>query len=212
MQNNLSRREAIYRIAGIALAGPASLLRADSNNKIRIGGLEFEIVEPSATGVPKEYADPNNSGTPLVFVPEKSLNAKISGNFSLGEIARISNPTYNSGAGIKTYNTSNGVYHQFVRIDPKLIETLQGLREDFGKTLRVISPYRNVTYNGKCGGQPKSRHVSGQAIDICPMDPSNLQKLYELADKHFANGGVGYYPNKGFVHVDVRGSRARWKI
>ena len=28
----------------------------------------------------------------------------------------------------------------------------------------------------------------------------------------FRIGGVGRYPKKGFVHVDVRGTKARWTM
>jgi len=36
--------------------------------------------------------------------------------------------------------------------------------------------------------------------------------MYELAERvtAFREGGIGVYPERGFIHVDIREGRARW--
>jgi hypothetical protein len=41
------------------------------------------------------------------------------------------------------------------------------------------------------------------------MSPAEMYRLAEDVEA-FRNGGIGVYPDKGFIHVDVRDGRARW--
>ncbi len=105
-------------------------------------------------------------------------------------------------------------------------------------TFHVMSGYRTPWYNRSIGNVKYSRHVWGGAadvfIDVAPqdgmMDDLNSdgvvnwrdgKVLYDLIDDFYGKGwyrgfegGLGRYkktPNHGpFVHVDVRGFRARW--
>lgn len=184
---------------------------------LEIGNLALEIVEPKDTGAPLEYQDPCQTGVPIVRVPIGLLEEKISQNFVLGEFSVIPLPARNKGTGLKIHEHNGAVYHQFIRLDPRLVESLQEFRLSYGRPLKIISPYRNFTYNKKCGGKGKSRHMAGQAADLQDVNDNSarrLAKLNYLAGKHFSDGGVGYYPRKSpnsrFVHVDVRGTKARW--
>jgi uncharacterized protein YcbK (DUF882 family) len=56
-----------------------------------------------------------------------------------------------------------------------------------------------------------SQHVLGNAADItvAGLTAKQLGTLV-LSNLLLSRGGVGVYPKKGFVHVDARGSVARW--
>lgn len=176
--------------------------------KIKVGNLELEKYLPKETDAPGEYVDAANAGTPLIYIPKDMLEEKVTDNFRLKEFALIPQPARNRGTKLQTYSHGGKTYHQFIRLDPDLPGELQKLREEIDMPLSVLSPYRNVTYNKKCGGALKSRHKAGQAADLTCSD---VTKLHDLAKKQFDDGGVGYYPKQNFVHVDTRGFKARWK-
>ncbi len=106
------------------------------------------------------------------------------------------------------------------------------------QTFHIMSGYRTPYYNKAIGNVKYSRHVYGGAVDIFidqdPMDEmmDDLNRdgkidfrdagvLYDIIDKMADHswyerflGGLGRYKKTGdhgpFVHVDVRGFRARW--
>jgi len=105
-------------------------------------------------------------------------------------------------------------------------------------TLHVMSAFRTPFYNRAIGDVEYSAHQWGSAADVY-VDPENAnrmadlnrdgridiqdsRRLYDevermLAVKELAvyQGGMGFYPGTAahppFVHVDVRGTRARWQ-
>ena len=105
-------------------------------------------------------------------------------------------------------------------------------------TLHVMSGYRTPYYNGVLRDVQYSMHQFGGAADIFVdrrdkgvmddltrdgrVDLQDARYLHDLADAMLTRppfrkfeGGMGYYPatsaHPPFVHVDVRGSRARWQ-
>lgn len=93
-----------------------------------------------------------------------------------------------------------------------LAENLQVLRNHIGEPVHVNSGYRTKSYNKKVGGQPNSFHLKAMAGDLTTKNytPEELCKIIEqlIKEKKMKQGGLGLYP--GFVHYDVRGTRARW--
>ncbi len=103
-------------------------------------------------------------------------------------------------------------------------------------TFEIMSGYRTPSYNKSIRNVQHSRHIYGSAadifVDVNPRDgkmddlnqdgkfnKQDASVLYDLADKisdkyHHLAGGVGQYSANSahgpFVHVDVRGSEARW--
>ena len=105
-------------------------------------------------------------------------------------------------------------------------------------TLHVMSAYRTPYYNHAIGDVTYSLHQWGGAADIY-VDPQNRSRmedlnrdgrvdtddakfLYDQIDQLLAEpryrrfqGGMGFYPattaHPPFVHVDVRGTAARWQ-
>lgn len=79
----------------------------------------------------------------------------------------------------------------------------QRVREAWGRPLGVTSFYRPEPINGEVGGVPGSRHVSGEAFDIYPVDRS-LESFYQWIRTRWT-GGLGDGRPRGFIHFDTRG-------
>ncbi|MEX2298172.1 MAG: DUF882 domain-containing protein, partial [Dongiaceae bacterium] len=94
------------------------------------------------------------------------------------------------------------------QIDRSLLDLLYELESRLGaaEPYEVISAYRSPETNAMLAAQnggvaTKSLHMDGVAIDIA----LGSGRLEELRDTAWAmqRGGVGYYANSGFVHVDT---------
>ena len=101
--------------------------------------------------------------------------------------------------------------YKYIRFSPKLVSTLEDIRQRAGgRQLHITSGYRPPAYNRNVGGASNSTHIDGLAADITSDDLST-DDLYDICDRVIGDrGGVGYYPDLRFVHVDIRGYRARW--
>jgi uncharacterized protein YcbK (DUF882 family) len=95
-------------------------------------------------------------------------------------------------------------------LDHNLLDGLEALRTLAGAPVVINAGYRCPQHNQEVGGVPNSEHTRGLAADI-RLPGLSLQRMYELALEvpQFARGGVGAY-DSDFLHVDVRGQRARW--
>lgn len=94
------------------------------------------------------------------------------------------------------------------RIDAGLMDILYDLQLRIGtrKGFHVVSGYRspktNKMLSKRSGGVArKSLHMRGRAIDI-RLPGTNLRNLRKAALSMRA-GGVGYYPQANFLHVDT---------
>lgn len=92
-------------------------------------------------------------------------------------------------------------------IHPKLLEVLNAIRSEVGIPIVINSGYRCPEHNAEVGGSPKSQHVEGTAADIRWKD-MDVDDAALIADYCGADG-IGVYST--FVHVDVRGVKARWR-
>ena len=97
----------------------------------------------------------------------------------------------------------------FDDVDLKLIMALQELRDLIGQPIHVSSGCRCEKHNRAVGGAKNSQHLLGRAADISTrwLTPPELM-MYALKIEAFKDGGIGLY--KGFLHVDIRGYKARW--
>ena len=103
----------------------------------------------------------------------------------------------------------------FIEMDKRLFDSLYLLqcRLDSNKTYEVLSAYRSPETNQKLsrlysGVAKKSLHMEGKAVDI--RLPSTDLKHIRNAALDMKMGGVGYYPNNQFLHLDV-GQFRSWK-
>jgi uncharacterized protein YcbK (DUF882 family) len=98
--------------------------------------------------------------------------------------------------------------NQIAAIDPQLLVLLDRISAQFGDhpTFQVISGYRSPATNemlheNTTGVAKHSLHMEGKAIDV-RIAGQDLAKLHKVAMAARA-GGVGYYPDSQFVHMDV---------
>lgn len=97
---------------------------------------------------------------------------------------------------------------QSMTIDPALLDLLYDIRESLGSrgTYQVISAYRSPETNemlrkSSDGVAKKSQHLLGKAIDVRLTGvPTARLRDAAIAMKR---GGVGYYPDSDFVHIDT---------
>lgn len=95
--------------------------------------------------------------------------------------------------------------------DPRLVASLDELREHVGHPILVNGGCRCAAHNKAVGGEVDSQHMLGKAAHIRCAELSTSQLMYAaLSVRDFEGGGIGLYLAKGFVHVDVRAGRARW--
>jgi len=88
-----------------------------------------------------------------------------------------------------------------------LIELMDDIQDHFNaETVEIISGYRSPTYNGELRDVGRnvameSLHKKGIAADI------HIDEITEGALREYAGslkkGGVGYYPDYDFVHIDL---------
>lgn len=93
-------------------------------------------------------------------------------------------------------------------IDPHLFDLLHTLRGkiETNRPFQILSGYRSPATNAMLHAESdqvasRSQHLLGKALDIT-VEGVGLTHLHRAALSLRA-GGVGYYPESGFVHVDV---------
>jgi len=90
------------------------------------------------------------------------------------------------------------------------MELLQEMRTKLNFPIYVNSGYRCKQHNIDVGGSVKSQHMEF-ATDIRPSYQDGfkqrLKAIYDMAEK-LGFDGIGRY--ESFIHVDLRGSKARW--
>ena len=99
-------------------------------------------------------------------------------------------------------------------IHPDLLDLLHAIAGRLGtsKPIQLISGYRSPVTNAMLharsdGVAVHSLHIDGMASDI-RIPGHDLRELHQAA-LALRGGGVGYYPESDFVHVDV-GRVRRW--
>ena len=103
-----------------------------------------------------------------------------------------------------------------VMVDETLTVVLQCIRDHFGKPVTITSGYRTAAHNAAVGGAKSSQHLLGRAADIRVQGVS-VEDVAAYAESLMPDwGGVGRYPVKagraaGWVHVDTRADKARWR-
>lgn len=99
----------------------------------------------------------------------------------------------------------------------RLASEFEAIREACGHhPLFVLSAYRTESWNLRCQGSKASQHLLGNALDLQVRagwdEPRMFRVVREVAlrtvngQKVSAIRGIGRYPGKGFIHVDIRES------
>jgi uncharacterized protein YcbK (DUF882 family) len=109
-------------------------------------------------------------------------------------------------------------YHndQVHRVDPKLLDQLHEVKLLLGvnKPFHILSGYRSPSTNASLrrhsrGVANHSLHMEGRAVDIRIEGVST--KTIRRAALKVQRGGIGYYPNSDFVHLDT-GEMRTWHM
>ena len=98
-----------------------------------------------------------------------------------------------------------------ILIDDKLVDYLQKIRDNFGKSVSITSAYRCPSYNKRIGGATQSYHSKGMACDIVVngVTPREVAKYAES----IGILGIGLYETASdghFVHIDTRTTKSFW--
>ena len=182
--------------------------------------------EDGSTPLSPAYADPRG----FVEVTPETAKLHVSEHFTLGEFVTKNQ----SNLWPKYIVLEPRLLDKLELTIEKLNETGHPVRNFF-----VMSGFRTPEYNaldlGPKARSKVSRHMYGDAADVYPdddgngnIDDLNRDGRVDLADaKILADaaeaverehpslvGGIGIYPGNRvhgpFVHIDVRGKRARW--
>ena len=93
-------------------------------------------------------------------------------------------------------------------IEPQLFDALHAinLRLETDRPFQIISGYRSPQTNSmlhakSSGVASNSQHTLGKAVDV-RLQGVDLRNL-RMAALDVAAGGVGFYPQSNFVHVDT---------
>jgi len=88
----------------------------------------------------------------------------------------------------------------------KIAQVINQFTEEMGKgKWEITSWYRNAAHNAFVGGASQSQHLSGNAVDFY-FD--GFMELYNKLDPDW-DSGLAYMAGS-FVHLDLRGTHARW--
>ena len=94
------------------------------------------------------------------------------------------------------------------KMDDKLMDILDDIRDHFNTPVFVSSGYRCEEHNEYVGGVKNSKHVLGIASDIVVRGVPSSEVYIYVTNKYPNELGVGRYTN--FTHIDTRPKKARW--
>ncbi|MDB5505976.1 MAG: hypothetical protein JWR75_614 [Devosia sp.] len=88
-------------------------------------------------------------------------------------------------------------------LSPKLRLAIWEFEGYFGKKIIMSSGYRDPAHNASVGGVDNSFHVKCMAADFY-IPGIAKERLIAFAARLNLVGGLGCYPGRSFIHVDVR--------
>lgn len=113
-----------------------------------------------------------------------------------------------SGPAYQSYRSSLGVYVtsgsvNTLCLSPALRMAIWDIEGHFGRKVVMNSGFRSIWHNNDVGGATDSYHMKCMAADIfVPGVPKD--KLIAFAKQVDLIGGLGCYPGRDFIHIDVR--------
>ena len=92
---------------------------------------------------------------------------------------------------------------------PKLRFAIAAIEGRFGRKVVVNSGYRDPQHNSDVGGVDNSYHMKCMAADIF-IPGVDKRRLIAAAYRERLVGGLGCYPGRTFIHIDVRDRPRGW--
>jgi peptidoglycan hydrolase-like protein with peptidoglycan-binding domain len=159
-------------------------------------GETLPVVTGPPTGTSEDYWDPTGSGLPLLDTGPAHKGKKLSPSFTVRELT-----------------TSGGESADIARIDPRLVECLQRLRDRVGKGITINSGFRSwkrnrALYAARKKTPTRSQHCAGRAADIRIAEMNGLEIGKAAIDAYGPDIGIGL--GNTFAHIDVRGLATVW--
>jgi len=113
-----------------------------------------------------------------------------------------------SGTGYSGKGTSWGTYVSSGEVNaiclaPKLRFLIWEFEGHFGRKVIMNSGYRDAHHNAKAGGADNSFHTKCMAADFY-IPGVDKRELIAFAMNTSSVGGLGCYPGRQFIHLDVR--------
>ena len=113
-----------------------------------------------------------------------------------------------SGAGYAGKRSDWGTYVASREVNalcmsPKLRFLIWEFEGHFGRKVIMNSGYRDTKHNSAAGGADNSFHTRCMAADFY-IPGVDKRELIAFAMRTESVGGLGCYPGKSFIHVDVR--------
>ena len=104
-------------------------------------------------------------------------------------------------------------------VDSELVQVLQAIRDHFGAPVVITSGYRTAEHNAAVGGSKSSQHLLGRAADFYVEGVPVATVAAYVETLLPGRGGIGRYPKDakhpkrmtGWVHIDTRTNKSRWK-
>lgn len=126
-----------------------------------------------------------------------NFGAKIGKYFTVGELLR-----YDPARIPHTKTVQGNII--------KIVKHLDMIREEWGTPIGVTSGYRPSAINRAVGGVSNSQHLTGNAVDIYPVNGMNQRFERWLDENWFGALGYGQRNRRGFTHLDMRNGKG-WK-
>ena len=171
---------------------------------------------------------------------EATVNDAINGSYSAYDTSYVRNPnfteeekqalstlmatgsvSYGGGTlshddGIMQGEANGGVSEGYKRVlasNPLLYVIVLRVMKQLNKSFTITSAYRSTATNASKKGAKKSLHMSCMAIDVWnnSMTTDEWVTFIEIASREGA-GGLQYYPQSTFTHIDLRGAPQTWSV
>ena len=93
-------------------------------------------------------------------------------------------------------------FNEFEKMDPKLLEMLDALRENYGYPIKLTSTYRSPDHPIEARKSKPGEHAYGAAVDIACVGGEATFRLVKAAiEVGFTRIGISRKNN--FVHVGI---------
>lgn len=138
----------------------------------------------------------------------KSVTAAVLVALCLGGCAPMAMFASSSGSAYRGLKSDWGTYVASREVNalcltPKLRLAIWEFEGEFGRKVVMNSGFRDGQHNMAAGGVDKSYHTRCMAADF-QIPGVDKQQLIAFAMRTDIVGGLGCYPGRSFIHVDVR--------